>query len=152
MKTIILATSMFVSAFGCSTLPRQEVHHVATLGAESSPEMRGAGPVRAKRAKALLSGPAMIKHLETDGEGVVTLYLTDDPGIGDRACPSAAGEDASAVAVLGQRSRVTDLVVPEGKRICAVVTGGRSMNVTWHAEAVTETYRKALELALSSGG
>jgi hypothetical protein len=151
MKTIVLATSMFVSVFGCSTLPRQQARHVVAARADSQAEMRGSAPVRAKRAKALLSGPALIKHLETDGEGVVTLYLMDDPGIGDRSCPSAAGEDASAIAVLERSSRLTDLAVPEGKRVCAAVTDAHSMNVTWHAEAVTETYRRELALALTGG-
>lgn len=119
--------------------------------ADSPAEMRGTAPVRAKRARALVSGPALIKHLETDGEGIVTLYLTDDPGIGDRTCPSPAGEGASALAVLEGSSRLTDLAVPQGKRVCAVVTDARSMNVTWHVETVTETTRRELALVLTGG-
>ena len=93
MKTIVLATSMFAATLGCSAMTAQQPRHVATAGADSRAEMRGATPVRGRRAKALLSGPAVIKHLETDGRGVVTLYLTDDPGTGDRACPSAGAEE-----------------------------------------------------------
>src|SRR5215471_14822779 len=96
MKTIVLATSILTSTIGCATLPRHEVRHVTAAGAD----IRGETPVRARRPKAIVSGPVMIKHLDTEGGGVVTVYLTDDPGIGDHACPSADAEGVSALAVL----------------------------------------------------
>ena len=129
MKTIVLAMSLFAGA--CSTLPRQETRHVGSTGAD----LRGDLSVHARRAKALVSGPAVIQHLDTTGEGTLTLYLTDDPGIGDRGCTSAAAEQSTPVAILTQQSRITDLFVPGGKRVCAALEGARSKNVAWHARA-----------------
>src|SRR5438552_15269581 len=127
MKMIILALSMMTTAAACSTMPKPEMRHASA----ADTDLRGLAPVHARRARALVSGPALVKHLETDGQGAVTLYLTDDPGIGDRNCPCAAAESESPIAVLTRGSRVTDLVVPSGKRICASVKAG-SMNVALH--------------------
>jgi hypothetical protein len=146
MKTIaIFALSLFATV-GCSTLTRQkDARHAGRADGET----RGVVPVHAERARALASGPAVIKHLETDGEGVVTLYLTDDPGIGDGRCPTPAAEDAAPVAVLGQPSRITDVAVPAGKRICAAVKGARPVRVAWHARAVEDELRGSFDLALA---
>jgi hypothetical protein len=148
MKILVLATSMFAATLGCSTLNAPQPRRIATAGGDVHADMRGERPVRGKRARALLSGPALISHLETEGQGVVTLYLADDPGIGDRTCPSAAAEDVSPVAVLGGQSRITDLAVPEGTRVCAAVTDARSMRVSWHAQGAVEPFSRALDLAL----
>jgi hypothetical protein len=149
MKTIALASSLFALTLGCSALPRQEPRRPTATVASTHAEMRGVASDRARRAKALLAGPALLKHLETEGDGVVTLYLADDPGIRDRACPSAASEDASPIAILGPQSRITDLAIPEGKRVCAFVTSARSMSLTWHAEEPAETLRRTLDLAFA---
>jgi hypothetical protein len=143
MKTIALGFLMFTGVVaGCSTLPRHAPRQVA--GAE----LRGAAPVRAGRAKALVSGPALVRHLETDGAGVVTLYLSDDPGTGDRACPSARAENATPLAVLNGRSRLTDLLVPEGMRVCAAVSDAGAMRVSWHAQAADVATNGAFNVAL----
>ena len=60
-----------------------------------------------KQARALVSGPVVVQRLETEGDGAVTLYLADDPGIVDRACPSASAENAAPVAFLERESQVT---------------------------------------------
>ena len=97
MNKMIFALSMVaVAAAGCSTMPRQEARHAGNLGVES----RGASSVHPKRARALVSGPVVVKHLETEGDGAVTLYLADDPGIADRACPSAPAENEAPIAFL----------------------------------------------------
>ena len=127
---------------GCSTMPKQEARHV------ESAELRGATPVRAGRAKALVSGPALVRDLATDGAGAVTLYLTDDPGIGDRACPGAAAEGATPIAVLGGESRLTDLLVPEGKRVCAGVSEARAMRVVWRAQVAGDVEGGLYNVAL----
>ena len=116
-KQIALVLSVFATSAACSTLPRGESRHVGSVGAE----IRGDATVRATRARALLSGPAVVRHLETAGDGTVTLYLTDDPGIADRACPRASAENSAPVAVLTKQSQVTDLLIPSGKRVCAAV-------------------------------
>jgi hypothetical protein len=147
MSKMIFALSMVAAAaVGCSTMPRQEARHAGNLGVES----RGASSVHPKRAKALVSGPVVVKHLETEGDGAVTLYLADDPGIADRVCPSGPAENAAPVAVLERTSRVTDLVVPAGKRICAAATATHTMTVTWHARATSDAPKEAFDLALRS--
>ena len=58
------------------------------------------------------------------------------------------------VAVLKNASRITELTVPRGKRVCATAeTDAREMNVnvTWHALRVDDT-NLALQLALSRYG
>jgi hypothetical protein len=136
---------MLATALGCSTLPRHEIRHVAAAGAD----VRGDTPVRATRPKAIVSGPVVLKHLETDGRGLVSLYLADDPGIGDRGCPSAGAEGVAPLAVLARHSRITDLSVPEGKRVCAAVAGAHGANVAWHAQAAASAdLSRALDLAL----
>ena len=85
MKTIALAVSLLATV-GCSTLP----HGTISRAGRDQSERHGTTAVHAGRAKALVSGPALIRHLETEGDGAVGLYLADDPGIADRACPSAA--------------------------------------------------------------
>ena len=147
MNKMIFALSMVTAAVvGCSTVPRQEARHAGNLGVES----RGASSVHPKRAKALVSGPVVVKHLETEGDGAVTLYLADDPGIGDRVCPSAPAENAAPLAVLERASRVTDLVVPAGKRICAAASATHTMTVTWHARSIGDAPKEAFDLALRS--
>jgi len=106
--------------------------------------------VRATRARALVSGPAVVKHLETLGDGTVTLYLTDDPGIADRACPGASAEDSTPIAVLKKQSQVTDLRIPDGKRICAAVDDAQRMGVTFHAQAFDR--EPAISIALARAG
>ena len=130
MKTTMLSLSLLLTpTAACSTMPRQAVQHVAKADVDS----RGAAPLHPQRARALVSGPAIIRHVETDGRGLVMLYLMDDPGIGDSKCPSAGAEGSAAIAVLQGSSRVTDLQVPDGKRLCASVETGRTMRVSWHA-------------------
>jgi hypothetical protein len=145
MNKMIFALSMVAAALtGCSTISKGPVLHAGTLGVE----VRGAAPVHPRRARALLSGPALVKHLDTEGEGAVTLYLTDDPGIGDRACPSAGAEDALPVAVLQRDSRLTDINVPAGKRICAAASDARTMTVSWHARSAADPPPASFDLAL----
>ena len=140
MKSIVVALSLF-SAVGCSTLAGQkEARH-------ASRETRGETPVRADAAYALASGPAVIQHLDTDGEGMLTLYLTDDPGTGDRGCPRATAEQATAVAVVGGHALVTDLAIPAGKRMCAAVSEDGHMHVAWHAHAVEDLLSRGFNLA-----
>jgi len=91
-----------------------------------------------------------VQHLETEGDGAVTLHLADDPGIADRACPSAPAEDAAPVAVLERQSRLTDLIVPAGKRICATATATHTMTVSWHARAQGDALPQSFDLALRS--
>ncbi|HVT06090.1 MAG TPA: hypothetical protein VHO67_01460 [Polyangia bacterium] len=147
MNKMICALSMVVAAVaGCSTMPRQEAQHAGNVGAQ----MRGASSVHPKRARALVSGPVVVQHLETEGDGAVTLYLADDPGIADRACPSAPAENAPPVAHLERQSRLTDLVVPAGMRICAAATATHTMTVTWHARPIVDAPRESFDLALRS--
>ena len=143
MKTIALAFSLLAAA-GCSTLPHGTISRVGP----NESERHGTTSVRAGRAKALVSGPALIRHLETEGGGPVALYLTDDPGIGDRACPSAGVEGVSPVAILADQSRLTNLTVPAGKRMCAG-TEAPSIRVAWHAHA-GDLPARALDVALLS--
>ena len=148
MKRTVLAMSMSLlfAANACSTLPRPSGTKHLERGAAAE---RGTAPVHARRARVLATGPAVVEQVEAEGAGAVTLYLTDDPGIGDRVCPSASAEGASPLAVLGPGSRVTDLAVPDGRQLCVAVSDARTMNVTWRAEAATDTYRRALALALA---
>jgi hypothetical protein len=143
MKTIVLATSIFAT-MGCSTLPRHPVRNVTAAGAD----IRGETAVRGRRPKAIVSGPVLVKHLDTEGSGVVIVYLMDDPGVGDRACPSADTEGVSALAVLQGRSQITDLRVPEGKRVCATVAEAPAATISWHAQAAVVSAGGARELAL----
>ena len=147
MNKMIFALSMVAAAAaGCSTMPRQEARHAGNLGVQ----MRGASSVRPRRARALVSGPVLVQHLETEGDGAVTLYLADDPGIADRACPSAPAEDAAPLAVLERESRLTDLVVPAGKRICAAASATHTMTVSWHARTTSDAPKESFDLALRS--
>jgi hypothetical protein len=145
MNKMICALSLVAAALtGCSTISKGPALHAGNLGLE----MRGAAPVHPRRARALVSGPVLVKHLDTEGDGAVTLYLTDDPGIGDRACPSAGAEDAQAVAVLQRQSRLTDISVPAGKRICAAATDAHTMTVSWHARSAVDPPPASFDLAL----
>jgi hypothetical protein len=147
MNKMIFALSMVAAALtGCSAISKGPALHAGSLGRE----MRGAAPIHPKRARALLSGPALVEHLDTEGDGAVTLYLTDDPGIGDRACPSAFAEDSPAVAVLQRQSRLTDINVPTGKRICASVSDAHTMTVSWHARSAADPPNAAFDLALQA--
>jgi len=148
MNKMIFALSMVAAAaaVGCSTMPRQEVQNAGNLGVES----RGASSVHPRRARALVSGPVVVKHLETEGDGAVTLYLADDPGIADRACPGAPAENEAPVAFLERESRVTDLVVPAGKRVCAAASATHTMTVTWHARPIGDAPAASFDLALRS--
>jgi len=132
-KTITLAMSLSLSLFlggvGCSTLPRPEVAQPGLL------DVRGA---------ALASGPAFV-HISTGGEGIATLYLADDTGDGSTICPSATAEQATVLRVLDGDSRVSDLPVPGGKRVCASFDSP-SISMTWLAEdyaAASRTQRPA---------
>ena len=78
----------------------------------------------------------------------MALYLADDPGIADRACPSAGAEGASAIAVLADQSRLTNLTVPAGKRMCAT-TEDPTMRVAWHARTGDAPVR-SIDVALLS--
>jgi hypothetical protein len=145
-KSIVVALSVSVTSAACSVLPRAESRHVRSAGAD----IRGGATVRARLARAILSGPAVVKHLETVGDGTVTLYLTDDPGIGDRACPRASAEDSAPIAVLKKQSQITDLLIPNGKRVCAAVDDAARMGVTFHARAIDR--EAGVELALAHAG
>jgi hypothetical protein len=145
MKRIVLAMSMVAAAAGCSTMsPRREARHVGSAGQA----LRGSTPLHLRRARALVSGPVVVEHLDSDGDGAVALYLADDPGIGDRACPSAAAENVEPLAVLGRQSHVTDVVVPQGKRICAATMDAHAMNVAWRARAADETANGPFDVAM----
>jgi hypothetical protein len=120
LKTIGLATSLLLTGFGCSTLPRPEVTQPGAL------DVRGA---------ALASGPAIV-HISTGGEGTATLYLVDDAGDASSVCPSATAEHATPIRVLDGESHVSDIPVPGGKRICAAVDSP-TMSMTWLAEQYT---------------
>jgi hypothetical protein len=145
MNRIVFTLSVLAVVGGCSTLsPRHESRHAGNAGLD----LRGTTPLHFRRAKVLVSGPALVQHLETDGEGTVALYLADDPGIGDRACPSATAENVAPLAVLGRQSRVTDVTVPEGKRICAAAGDTRSMTVAWHARAAAQAPSGPVDVAL----
>ena len=61
-----------------------------------------------------------------------------------------ARENEAPVAVLERKSRLTDLVVPAGKRVCAVGSATHTMTVTWHARATDEAPKQSFELALQS--
>jgi len=145
MKTIALAFSLLATvAAGCSTLP----HGTVSRAGRNQTERHGTTAVHSGRAKALVSGPALIRHLEIDGDGGVALYLADDPGIADRACPSARAEKAPAIALLGDQSRLTNLTVPAGKRVCAT-TEAAAVNVVWHAHTGDAPVR-SIDVALLS--
>jgi len=145
MKTIALAFSLFATvAAGCSTLP----HGTISRAGRNEAERHGTTAVHSGQAKALVSGPALIRHLEIDGDGGAALYLADDPGIGDRVCPSARAEKAPAIALLGDRSRLTNLTVPAGKRVCAT-TAAATVHVAWHARTGDAPVR-SIDVALLS--
>ena len=127
MKTIALAFALLAAA-GCSTLTRATS---GTVGRNRS-ERHGTTPVYVGVAKTLVRGPALIRHLEIEGDGPLALYLADDAGVADRVCPSARAERAPAIAVLAANSRLTNLTVPAGKRVCAT-TEGAPTQVAWHA-------------------
>ena len=147
MNKMIFALSMVAAVgVGCSTMPRQEARHAGNLGVES----RGTSSVHPRRARALVSGPVVVKHLESEGDGALTLYLADDPGITDRACPSAPAENEAPVAFLERESRLTDLVVPAGKRVCAVASATHTMTVSWHARTTSDAPTESFDLALRS--
>jgi hypothetical protein len=145
MNRIILAVSMLVAAAGCgAAAPGRNARHAGNAVLDA----RGSTPVHFHRARALISGPALVEHLETEGDGTVALYLADDPGVRDRACPSADAENAAPLAVLGRQSRVTDVVVPQGKRICAAVMDTHAMNVAWKARGADETLSGPFDVAM----
>jgi hypothetical protein len=142
---MLLAMAMIVAAAGCSTLtPTRETRHIGHTGVD----LHGATPLHLRRARALVSGPALVQRLETDGDGSVALYLADDPGIRDRGCPSAAAENVAPLAVLGQQSRLADVVVPRGKRICAATVDQHPATITWQAHAGSESHTGPFDLAL----
>ena len=91
--------------------------------------------------------PNLPHHGGPEGGGAA-LYLADDPGIADRACPSAGAEGASAIAVLADQSRLTNLTVPAGKRMCAT-TEDPTMRVAWHARTGDAPVR-SMDVALLS--
>jgi hypothetical protein len=122
LKTITLATSIFLAGVGCSTTPLPGVTQPGAL------EVRGA---------ALASGPAVV-HISTGGNGTATLYLADDAGDGSTVCPSATAEHATALLVVDGESHVSDLPVPGGKRICAALDSP-AMSMTWLAEQYAPT-------------
>jgi hypothetical protein len=143
MKTSVLGFLMLTGmGLGCSAMPKHELRHI------DAAEVRGTAAVHPGRARALVSGPAVVRHFEADGAGKVTLYLADDPGIRDRVCPSAAAENATPIAVLDGSSQLTDLVVPKGQRVCAAVSGARAAEVAWHARATDATQDGSYNVAL----
>jgi hypothetical protein len=144
MKTIALAFSLFAATAGCSTLP----HATSATVARNRAERHGATPVYVGVAKTLVRGPALIRHLEIEGDGPLALYLADDPGVADRVCSSASAEGAAAIAVLAANSRLTNLTVPDGKRICAT-TEGAPTRVAWHARTGDAPVR-SIDVALLS--
>jgi hypothetical protein len=131
MKSINFIASLLPAVLGCSALSGQRVDSVGSLGAD----IRGESPVRRDWAEAIVSGPALVKHLETEGRGTVVLYLVNDRGMNEGTCSASTTYGRTPVAVLGQRQRVTNLVVPGGTRICATVTDARRVNVVWHARS-----------------
>ena len=144
MKMFIFAVSMMVSVVACSTMPKP----TALRASASETDVRGTAAVHAHRARALVSGPAVVKHLETEGRGVVTLYLEDDPGVGDRRCVSAEAEGESPIAVLVRARQVTDVAVPACKRICASITATEFMTLAWHARKTDAAVQGPFDVAL----
>jgi hypothetical protein len=119
-KTITLAMSLFLSGFGglgCSTLPRPAVTEPGLL------DVGGA---------VLASGPAIVQ-ITTGGDGSAALYLVDDSGDHNAVCPSARAEQATPLRILDGDSRVSDLPVPGGKRVCAAFDSP-AIRMTWLAE------------------
>ena len=121
-NTIILATSLFLSGLGCSTLPRPAVTEPGLLDVGGTP---------------LASGPAIV-HISTGGDGTATLYLAD--GSGGVVCPSAQAEQAAAIRILDGESHISDLPVPGGKRLCAAFDSP-ALSMTWLAEDYTSVAR-----------
>jgi hypothetical protein len=147
MKITMLMLSILTTATAtaaCFALPTLNVRHAAKANAD----VRGLARVHLRQGRVLVSGPAIVRHLETEGDGVMMLYLTDDPGIGDRGCPGAAAEASPLVAALRGQSRIADLRVPAGKRICASVEDGKSMRVAWHASPTGAEAGNRYEVAL----
>ena len=130
MKSIVFATSIVTAALGCSALSEQRLESSGTLG-----DIRGEAPIEKDSTQAIISGPVVVKHLETDGKGTVALYLMKDRGIDEESCPTSITEGLTPVAVLEHRQRITDLLVPDGQRICAAVSNAPSANVMWHARS-----------------
>jgi hypothetical protein len=133
MQPIKIFASVLPVVLGCSALSGQRLDSAGSLGAD----IRGESPVRRDSAEAIVSGPALVKHLETEGRGTVVLYLVNDGGTDDRTCSASTTYGRTPIAVLWHRQRVTDLVVPGGKRICAAVTDARLVNVVWHARSTS---------------
>jgi len=131
MKPINFIASILPAVLGCSALSGQRLDSVGSLGAD----VRGESPLRRDWAEVIVSGPALVKHIETEGKGTVVLYLVNDHGLNDGTCPVSTSYGRAPVAVIGQRQRVTNLVVPGGTRICAAVTDARRVNVVWHARS-----------------
>lgn len=123
MKAHTLTLLASMGAFGCSAMPRPEVRQAAATAQDYRAEAVLAGA----EARTIADGPAVIRHLETVGDGLVTLYFAN---AGDDGCSHASGEYASVM--LARSTRVTNIRVPEGKRVCAVGVAPRSTVVTWH--------------------
>src|SRR5947207_795726 len=95
MKITMLMLSILTTATApaCFAMPTPNVRHAAKANAD----VRGLARVHLRQGRVLVSGPAIVRHLETEGAGMMMLYLTDDPGIGDRGCPGSAAEAAPCV-------------------------------------------------------
>ncbi len=120
MKLALVASIAFATAAGCSTLPRNN-------------DLRTAATLSTAAGYAIASGPALV-HLSSDGEGRFALYLADDSGDGDSACPSAVTENAVPIAIIDDDSHLSDVPVPGGKRICAAPIAAGELDINWLSE------------------
>ena len=118
MKSFFFALSMLT--FGCSTLPRAGAEHV-TLAPQAA------------RPGALVSGPAIL-HLNSGGQGSVTIYLADDSGVRGDSCPTSAADHVAPLLVMKNADHVSDVPIPGGKRVCAVFEGADDLSLSWLAE------------------
>ena len=145
MKTIALAFSLLATV-GCSTRCRTG-RFPAPAGDQS--ERHGTTAVHAGRAKALVSGPALIRHLEQ--QGATAPWGSTLPTIpASRIAPAQARarKGGSAVATSPTQSRLTNLTVPAGKRMC-VTTYDPTMRVAWHVRTGDAPVR-SVDVALLS--
>ena len=125
MKAHTLTLAVAMGALGCSTTPMPQSHQAAS----TAQNYRAEAVLGGAEARTIANGPALIKHLETVGDGWVTLYFASAIGEG---CSHARGANEYPFAMLAPSTRVTNIHVPEGKRVCAVGATPRSMVVTWH--------------------
>jgi len=80
-----------------------------------------------------VSGPAIL-HLNSGGQGSVTIYLADDSGVRGDSCPTSAADHVAPLLVMKNADHVSDVPIPGGKRVCAVFEGADDLSLSWLAE------------------